>query len=243
MNLELVGKDFCKKFFLWRLQDARREVSQDFYFLRQMKNPYILRGLVALHNFSSENQLKIMHTLIKQTLKPSLLMELGEEICIQDLELLKKFYSEQRRVSREDCNISKLFDVRFEQTNFKKFKIKDLKNNIVNEFERLPNCKLFFKDSNSVIYHSIYKQWIISTAIDCEKICYHYSQQVYTHENDKRVVLGGIYTVCLNEWLGFRNHSTWCFISEEDPLVNIQLIADLSQKFISTIPTLLGNVA
>jgi hypothetical protein len=240
MDYEHIGDEFCKKFYKWRLLDAEREISENFPFLGKMKNPYMQRVLASLLTFSPQEQLRIVHTLIKMSLKPQLLIELGDSITINDAELLKKFYIGENKAVRENPEISKLFDLKFEKSNFKEFKTKDLKTILLNQLNKAFNASPKFRDSSSIRYEQDYDQWTISTSADCERGCYYYNQQVYTYDDQKRIVLGGQYNISLNGWLGFRNHSTWCFLSENDPSNTASMIAGLCVRFISILPELLN---
>jgi hypothetical protein len=85
MDIELIRKEFDKRFYLWALKDTHREIIEDFPFLRTMNNPKIKRMIRIYKSFSLEDSLRFSTALVKWT-KRDILEECGETLSQSDID-------------------------------------------------------------------------------------------------------------------------------------------------------------
>jgi hypothetical protein len=241
MDYSLIGNEFCKKFYQWRLLDAEREVLHDFPFLRMMKNPCTERDLASIMLFSSQDRLRLLKALIKITVHPELRIALGDKLDESEKALLKQFHLLQLKVSRSDPHVVRLFDENYEKVNFREFNRRFLKKVILEELASIIDIPPKSYGADCVQYVQKIGEFDLITTIEIEKISYYYNQQIWTLDNGKRSVLGGVYCICLSYWLGLQNGKTWCFTAEEDPSIAARNISRLCLHFTSALPQLLGE--
>lgn len=240
--VQLADREFCFRFYKWSLSDSKREVEQDFPFLGKMHNSRIERDLAAIRLFSQPAQFQLMKVFVKKRMKPDILSSLNEPIIPEEDKLLKEFHLNQKKVCREDPKIIKLFDDRYNDVNYRLFSRKLLKKaileNLNETFEERPSRI----DSDSLIYETTFDCWTVLSTFSIQRDCLAYHHQIVGFIEKKRHVLGGIYTICLPQWLGF-HHQTWCFTCEEDVQVAANTIAKLCEVFLSEIPSLLDSIS
>lgn len=129
-----------------------------------------------------------MKVLVKKIMRSDILSSLNESISPEENKLLKEFYSNQRRVCREDPKIIRLFDNKYDDVNYKLFSRKLLKKvlleNLNEIFEKHPSRI----DSDFLIYEVKFGCWTVKSNFDIQRDYFAYNHQIVGFVDEKRHV-------------------------------------------------------
>jgi hypothetical protein len=90
MDLDETRREFALRYYQWALEDARREIRDDFPLLRTIKGWTVRRLLARMDSLPEENRLRFGEALVKRFHAQALAIQ-GETLSAQERALIRDF--------------------------------------------------------------------------------------------------------------------------------------------------------
>lgn len=235
MNLDCLEKEFIKRFYLWSVEEAKKEAQADFSLISKVRNRYVIRTLLALRSFPKTEQKKILPILIKNYYKKSL-DQLGEIITDEERVILEKI--DQLEKSPDIKQIAEV-----QESSFIPISKRKLRTYVAKAiYEQLEVSSDYYDDCIG-FNTSMGNNWSVRTYVDYCPYSYRYCQQVWYVDNQRKIK-ARISDPVINvpRWFGMGYSEDWCFSSEEEAVECAETIASLCKYFLEAVPSLVDTL-
>ena len=245
MEKQVLKSEFYSRLYKWSVNDAYREASNNFLFLKTMNDLHVSHTLEVVESFSKSQQIKMFVALTKNSYQLS-----GEysniDLTPEEKVMLGLFQKKQELLPHYK---SKLYDIFYIKKSFLKLPIKELKKIIIREL--FPIFGNPSEPGNHLPYMTIIEnKWSISTLVSLDITGISYSHIVgflppgITFSNNeelykKRLVFSN--PISLPKWLGFKGGG-WFFLKNEDPTIAAKTIAGACSHFLNAFPDLIDGL-
>ncbi|NET90540.1 MAG: hypothetical protein F6K45_21010 [Kamptonema sp. SIO1D9] len=236
MNVKALEVKFAKRFYLWSVEEAKKEAQANFSLISKVKNYDVTRTLLAIRSFPETEQQKILPILIKDYHKQKL-EQLGEVITTEEQIILKKI--KRLENSPEIKQIAKSQESSFIAISEKKLKINAAKA----IYEQLGISSDYY-DGFISFDIPIGNNWNIKTSVRYCPYAYEYYQQVWYIDNQRKIQ-ARISAPLINvpRWFGMGFRESWLFLSEEEAVECAETIAYLCKYFLEAVPSLIEGLS
>jgi hypothetical protein len=252
MKPEQLRKEFEVRYYLWALDDSKREIEQGFPFLRTFKSGSIWHAVRMMSGMSEEGKHVFARALVKRFHK-SALLTLGEAITRREEMFLNQYREQSLMPIRREVTSEQRR--KYEQSP-KYGNRRTLTRLVKNELAGRGLQLTEEEDYDGLLKHaSIVGDWRILTLIHTRN---QYSQLAYDHViwsirkveqvtfEDGRTEMWPIQlgsTISIASWLGLSSQSEWSEVEKDECLSTVQALGSLCTHFLRAAERLFDGLA
>jgi hypothetical protein len=228
-HLPKLETEIYRRYYVWCIDEAKKESQKDFSTLFKMNNYYTNVTLGAIHNLSKSKQVQALVCLIKHAYKvylPEIIISQEEGEIFSEVQLQEQ-NSEVIRQSKGQGKLLKPVGKRI----LKKF--------LVEEFSEHLNIQL---NQNLYFDFDFGNGWLIRTFLAYDRYYYSYFHHIYYTSKHGEMIRVSPPTINFSRSVGIYYSDSWCFLSEENAWESAQLIALLCRDFIEFAPRIIDSV-
>lgn len=225
MEFEDLSNEFARRYYFWRLEEARKEYELQFVRLAMMNNYHTRRTRAIIARLSKLEKSLLFPALIKSS-EQKLTALTGDSLSGEEEALLEKLsLAEQETGLREE--------VAAQESRLKTVGKKQLKKIIKSIFLERLNPSFYSGLWFDVVLDN---GWLIKTFVEVDDSSYYYSHQIYWYKT--RV---GPPTINLSTWFGLYPGG-WVFVDDDDVERSADMIVGLCEYFIKISATLVDGL-
>jgi hypothetical protein len=232
---------FEERYYRWALEDWRREIEQDFVFLRSLKEHLVLRMMESLR---TEEQFSLARALVKRGRKQEFLEMLGDQLTRQEQKYVQWYANEitravsMPRVLPEDTATSNQAP---QKSSSKKLNRKKLKQCVAKAVSPILG--------NNFYDWGYWQEWMYFTKIGPWQVVSYFDvgsqfhQLCYDHSiivSEQVRLLEGI---SILSWLGIAGQTQWQGLTDSDAESTADSLAQIVAHFMEAAPKLLDGLS
>lgn len=228
--------EFAVRYYRWALDDARREVHEDFPLLRSVRSALPIRVVAYLESFTGDDRLRVATSLVKRSHRRAIELTAGswgaeDERIDQDYRSAARV----RRPEEEWRNQALLHDPDKLKLNRGRFLAA-----VKAELVPVLGPGEPFSTKHEWRYDTPLGPWTLATFIDAGGSLHQLSYTQTIRVDPRRVLKEGL-SIC--GWLGIGGgHTTWSQLTEADTPPAAESIARVCAHFLRAAPALVAGL-
>ncbi len=237
MHVHRVTEEFAVRYYRWASGDFRREIQEDFPFLRRIKGRASLRLMAAMKSLQREEQMRFSTALVKR-FHPQALAITGEYLTAEENELVQRYVDSILVPTKEEQEIDRRIQA---GTLCLKLNKKELATLINRELQMILGSPSKVRGSREWWYLASIGDWNVHTNVNVAGR--HLYQLDYHHR------IGTVDHSCylaqwatFLSWLGVSSQTTWDLLTESDTPEAVETLALLCSHFMQAVLDLLDGL-
>jgi hypothetical protein len=236
-NPRTLSDEFAIRYYRWSLDDARRELRENFPLLRAVKSSLVIRAIAYLESLADRDRLCGATALVKRSHRRA--VELAGDSWGAEDEAIDRDYRNAGRIPRPDEEWSR--PARLDEAD----KLKLDRGQFLSAVKAEPTPVLGtgepFSTKHEWRYATPLGPWTLETFIDVGATAH---QLAYSHAIRAAAPRPLREGVSLCGWLGIGGgHTTWNQLTQVDAAAAAQSLARICAHFVQAVPTLVAGLA
>ena len=229
--METLGKAFERLFYFWSIEDWKREIKENYRYLRGVQEDATVKMLESLNE---KDKYIFAKSLVKRHKSNDWLAKNDEPLSSKEKEYADEYLNMYERFRWEEALKIKPGD--FVVPKNKKIKRKQLIGHIIESFSTVIGNDYEIVDGEEIIFNTTVENFNIKTSIDVggrfHRLCY--CHDVYI-ENKERIAQNH----SILQWLGITGQTMWENVTSDNLSTTVQTLTEICNHFIVNISGLL----